>query len=282
MNSNIRRSAILILILILTMLYSMPAYADIGPKPSVHVTISSLADGHGLLFATLLGESDQYGPYQAVDGSSGDRNRYKEGAMEAFDAFCAYKDQDGYFFWGQVFEIRDGSFSWTYYPPEDFKILVYDSGNGEIYASGKVSRYAFDSYYSVSLRERGALDVTETPYLTKNILSFVIRVVLTLLIELLIAWLFGYRIRKEIRLIMITNIVTQILLNLILSLTDYYAGLLVWIIFFPVLEFGVLLIEMIIYLIGLRSHSKIRAVIYAITANLLSAGAGLLISISVR
>ena len=41
--------------------------------------------------------------------------------------------------------------AWTYYPPGDFKILLYYPETETFVSSGIYARYAFDTYYTVDM-----------------------------------------------------------------------------------------------------------------------------------
>jgi len=266
-------------------LFCLPVFADMGPKPSVHVYADGLPDH--TCYATLLGTTEAYGPYSVIsDGRVGST----DGEADAYDAFRAYAKAteavaaDGsevYYFWGQLFTLKGNGFSWGYYPPQSFKVLIYDPENGRVYASEKTGRYAFESYFRVTLLDDGTLSLKKEPHLAGNITSFLLRVVITLAVELFLALLFGYRKKREIRLIIIVNIITQVILNLILSYMDYYSGTLAWLFFFPVMELVVFVIEAAAYARGLRSHSKKRAVLYALIANAATAFIGLFIALNI-
>ena len=286
MNNSLRNTKhirVLAVIMLAAALFSMStvfACADVGPKPSVNISIENCPDYE--CYGTLLGKAEGYGPYHAVDPDV-ETGRYDNDARAAYNAFSSYaQSTEGFFFWGEVFTIDSSSFSWGYYPPEDFIILIYDPETAALYASGEESRFAFDSYYRVDLQDDGTLAVQETPYLTRNLMSFAIRVAVTITVELLIALVFRYRDKKEIRLIVITNCITQVMLNLLLSFIDYTSGLLTWVFIFPVLEIAVFIIEAIVYAIGLRSHSRKRAVCYALLANAATALIGFMIGVAIR
>ena len=272
-------SLFLLLLLLLSGLWT-PARADVGPKPSVYISVTA-ENGTDLssCYGTLLGSVDGYGPYSAVpkpeEGEEFSASG-KGGENEAFEAFRFYEDPDGYYFWGQVFTLEGGAMSWGYYPPEQFKILIYDTETGKYYISEKQERFAFDSYYEAVITSKGTIAVGEVPETGKQTGGFFLRVILTILIELLAGLLFGYRKKREILVIVCTNIVTQGLLNLALAILSYEGGLLTWIIILPILEVIVFALEAVIYAFLLKSEEKGRgrAVLYALAANILSFGLG--------
>ena len=98
------------------------------------------------------------------------------------------------------------------------------------------------------------------------------------MVELLIALLFGYRKKKEILLVVVVNLITQFGLNLFLAFSDRLMSYsMVWSAMFAFLEFIIFIGEAIVYMCCLKSHSRIRAVVYALSANLLTLLSGALI-----
>ena len=258
---------------LLSVLFLDPVYADVAPHPMVAIAIKNSPDI--TLYGTMLSSTESNGPYDADDIEKRKPDEKEE--ARAFDAFNNFATQDSFFFWGEVHDFKDGDFYWSYYPPDDFKILIYDLTDKVVYASDEVSRYAFDSYYSVSLQEDGTLSVTRTPHFELAIGSFFARLFLTLMIELLIATIFGYRDRKSIWLIVAVNCVSQAVLNLFLAISLYYHGQNTWNSFILLYEIIVFFIEAIILAVGLKSKSKLRAVLYSFAANLSSFLLGLFV-----
>ncbi len=259
--------------LLVAILYE-PVYADLAPHPSVTVTIEGFPDNN--VYGTLLSKTESYGPY-----SCDDIERKKPGDVEgakAFDAFYDYALHDSFFFWGDIHFFQKGNYHWGYYPPEVFKVFIYDPVKDIVYASEEKSNYAFDSYYRVRLQDDGTLSVTETPHFETIICEFLIRVFITVLVELMIAILFGYRDEKSIKIIIAVNCITQVILNLTLSLFVFFDGPSTWDVLLPVSELIVFLIEAVVYSIWLKMRSKKRAVLYALVANIASLYIGLRIA----
>ena len=56
-----------------------------------------------------------------------------------------------------------------------------------------------------------------------------------------------------------------------MGVLDYSSGLLVWLLFFPLMELIVMLIESVIYAFTLKEQKSVRRVVYGIVANIVSA-----------
>ena len=253
--------------------FTATAYADFGPKPSVVITTADLPES--ICYGTLLAAVESYARWHAVDEPIGDDKG--ETYAKAYNAFLEYAAQDDYYFWGRMFEIKDGHFSWTYYPPEKFKVLLYDTDKDMLYVGEEAERYALDSIYKASIHPDGTVRLSKAPYILENILNFCVRLVYTVTVEVLIAFIFGYRKKKEILIILVVNLFTQFCLNLLLSFSDYFLDTLVWGLLFPLLELAIIIGEAIAYAHCLKSHSRKRAVLYAIAANVITLLSGVLI-----
>ena len=273
---------LLLVIFSICSFFTRPVEADVGPKPSVKINVVNAPESS--YYLVLLSDKDSYGPWAKIEDVND--NISDENEKEAYAFFVSYKDSDGFNFIGNMSNDLKGidEYSWNYYPPETFKVAIYVPEDGSFYLSSEVTREAFYSYYTVDC-SKVSLDIKEDVRVADVLLNLLFRIVLTILCEVLIALLFGYRNKKELTLIIIVNIITQIVLNVIMSFFDYYGGMMLWLILLPVGELIVIIIEEIVYLIGLKSHSKWRAFFYCLLANLLSCSltfAGLFVGAAVH
>lgn len=277
------------------------AYADTGPKPSVRVSFTGLEDR--LCYATLLSQTPSTGPASVWDGDP--THAYHNGNEEWADldeatwrSFVDYEDGDGYYFlqWGwQVSDINE--LAWTYYPPNRFKVLLYFPESGEFICSDILERYAFHSYFDATVNAvdmtlsedhesadaaQKELDVVKRQQHLREFLCLAGRILLTLAIELLLAMAFGFR--RQLLLIGAVNVSTQLALNaalfLFFLLPHRYVG---FIFYYLLLELAVFAVEAVLFCRLLRrSTNKPRSfiVLYALCANVLSFGAGLILSVT--
>jgi hypothetical protein len=273
--------ATILCVIAISALFSTNVKADIGPKPSVVIDISGLEGQH--YYVTLLSSTESTGPYSAS-------NPYQEylGNYDMFAKFSQYDDIDGYYFLG-FFEdcFETNRFSWTYFPPQKFKLLIYLPETDTFIASYIMERYAFDSYFkAVVVEHEGDLSAQVSIELSKTydykgeVGSLVIRILLTIGIELAIAWFSDLRGKKVFFFIAVTNIITQILLNLALNFVNFHAGMDALIIFYILLEVVVFAFEAILYVKCLDTQvSKQKLVLYALSSNLTSFGFGMLLAL---
>lgn len=265
--------AVFITLIIVTPIY---LYGDAGPKPYVVINIRGL---EGQTYYTTLLSPDKYlGPYYVYDAEEPEEVRYREGDenYSIFRKFIDYTPPEGYYFL-QTFSntSEDHIYSWSYFPPNNYKVLIYlPQEERFIVSSEAYSNYAFATRYLATVVDDDIL-LTKNYKVVNDILSLLARIVLTILIEVGLAWLFKIRHKRLIWLIVIVNVVTQITLNVLLNLSNFYFGMVVAIGILFILEVVVFAIEALIYGFTFKrlSHGEIRGikgVVYALVANTIS------------
>lgn len=280
--------------MMILMLLPSAVYADVGPKPSIVIDFQGLENKR--YYVTLLSEIPDTGPYSAIDAHPGNQ-RFHEGDADygIWKAFAAYRDPDDYYFLQYFQDCTETSrFTWGYYPPPKFKILIYFPEEDRFLASKEVyERYAFDSYFTAAVQPSDVqgpnaaaaeIAAAKSYDYAKEILSFAVRTAATVAIEILIALLFGLRQKSILHFITVVNMITQSILNILLNLTLYYYGGMMFVLNYIWLESLVIAIEAAAYAIGFkRLHAeagmkKWFAPVYAFSANAVSFIVGMLIS----
>ncbi len=269
-------------VFITSLFFPIIAKADVGPKPCVFITFENM--GEETCYGTLLSESSSKGPASAWDGDAahvdiGNLDR------DIWEAFAYYQDVDGYYFLQEAWLCSESKrLSWTYYPPDPFKILLYYPETDTFAVSGICERYAFDSYFSVDMSgvdpdaagtQEPVLIAKKSYDYTGEVVSLIIRTVLTIVLEMGIALLFGFRQKRQLTLIAWVNIVTQVILNVRLNIVNYNRGFLAFLVFYFCDEAIVFLIEAVLYGILLRRISEKpvpvwKTFLYALAANVAS------------
>ena len=137
-------------IFISLVVFIVPVKADIGPKPSVHLTFKNMPEGK--YYVTLLTSEDSYGPWQPIT----EETFLEEDEQEVAKAFLeAIKDKELYCY-ENIQECSDNHFySWSYYPPDDFIIGIYFPNTKTVILSEPLERVAFDSYFTVTYTQEG-------------------------------------------------------------------------------------------------------------------------------
>jgi len=258
------------------------AHADTGPKPSVRITFENM--GEEVCYGTLLSKTDSTGPSSAWDGNPEHIYNY-DLDMDIWQAFVDYVDADGYYFLQEGWLCSESKeLNWTYYPPSSFKILLYYPELDTYTVSGIYERYAFDSYFRVTMDGLEIKSVDDKAYdFTWELISLACRVVVTIALELAIALLFVLRQKKLIMTIFGVNVVTQIGLNVALNIINYNRGAYMFVFCYVLLEILVFIVEAVAYTVLFRKGSepqisKKRTVSYALIANIVSFIGGMAIA----
>ena len=268
----------LFLCLVLAFALAGPASADTGPKPSVRVSFENAPEG--VFYGTLLSERSSTGPAR-YDPDYEPEEWQEVQDLAVWRAFQGYEDADGYYFLNELWDCSAGDLAWTYYPPENFKLLLYFPETGEFRVSGIYSRYAFDSYFTAGLAsEDGPLELKVSYDLAGEAFGLLARVVITIALELAAAFAWGYRSGRELGFITAVNVITQLAMNIAANLICFFSGTRFAVVFI-VLELAVTFAELLIYVRVLPkrgSRDGRSAAGYAIAANLVSAVAGMFLA----
>ncbi len=249
--------------------------ADTGPKPATR--IKGLSGGGERIIVTLLAEEERYGPNDTIPPGTPAASAFSEAMAAAWDAFVNYTDPDGFHFWGQLWEY---DVSWTYYPPEVFKVAVYyPEAEVLLVSSRSYERYAFRSDYRLVLPKlaedaaSGPVDMVlkkDTDWM-EDTWELLCRIALTLLVELGLALVWRYFRAEQLRFLLRVNLLTQVGLNVLLWVWYYLDGPLNALLRLVLAELVVLVVETTLYLWKLPDRGKWwRTVSYALVANLAS------------
>ena len=275
--------SLILMVLLLLPVLAVTVSADMGPKPGTSITVRP--GGGEYAIVTLLAQEEGNGPHWTIgpDEEPSSRIARDERLAQAWYAFRDYRDPDGYHFWGEIYE---GSVTWGYFPPENFKIAVYYPEYGILWVSEDTyERYAFDSDFRLNLPAVGAgaqsgevdMVLKKTSNLGSELAGFLFRVLLTLAMELAVARVFGLTEPGQKKLILRVNLLTQVGLNLLLWSWYYFDGPLAAMVRLILAEIVVLVVEGAIYLRKLRlDESRGKILGYTILANLASVTLGFL------
>lgn len=270
------------------------AFADFGPKPQLTVRVENAPQE--LYYLDLLAEGD----WDAKDTDSDDgieRNYYgkedtldpdllallRENVPEGWHA-CVAQGTAGAPIWGELYaESTDASGNdlhiFGYHGvPSTYRILLVTQ-SGKVWLSDELERRVLQS--SVTVHWADDIEnttVTVPSTVAGYLLQFVATLVPTLLIEGILLLLFQYSWKQNWKAFLLVNLLTQGLLAVASSSVTAHSGVSGWYIFFFFLpaELVVMLVEVFLYSGRslLTGHSKGRAALYAVTANLASAVLG--------
>lgn len=250
--------------------------ADFGPKESLTINFTNYSD---TMYVTIISNNVYYGPHIPInkDSNADEIAHYKEIYAsevpdEVFYAFLDYVSDDYSLGYG-IIKITE-TYRCGYYPPNNFKVLIYDTSDASFMVSDVYEQYAFSSYYTVDLSRDGIILVNSYDYVRETI-YLIIRIIVTIILEILVAILFRIKGKRNYIIIIITNVVTQVLLNVGLNVVTYFNSFFIF--EFLLLLFAeciVFVVEFLIYMFTLKDTSNSKAVLYALAANVLSAVTG--------
>lgn len=293
-----RTVQILLFCLILSSMI-LPAFADMGPKPSVHITLKNGPEE--ACYVTLLSTRYSTGPHTSVyrpdengtreEAPSNYPSYYGDGSdYGVYLAFRDYEasDPEELYFLQTYGLVQEGTYRWGYYPPQTFKVLLYFPEQEAFAVTEHLcERYAFDSYFTIDLAEVDlvpgqtvvGLTAAESYDHTWELISLAARILITIGLELLVAWGFALRRKGQLICILLVNVVTQMGLNAGLNLYAYHRGTSFLILAYAAMELAVLLAECAAYqlfLTGWSDHRKklLHVFRYALVANLISFAMG--------
>ena len=270
------------------------ALADSGPKPQLTVRVENAPQE--LYYLDLLAEGD----WDAKDTDSDDgieRNYYgkedtldpnllallRENVPEGWHA-CVAQGTTGAPIYGELYsESTDASgndlhvFGYHGVPSTYRIILVTQSG--KVWLSDELERRVLQSSVTVHWADNPeSTTVTVPSTVTGYLLQFLATLVPTLLIEGALLLLFRYSWKKNWKVFLLVNVLTQGFLAVASVSVTAHSGVSAWYLFFFLLpaELVVMLVEVFLYSGRglLTGHSKGRAALYAVTANLASAVLG--------
>ena len=271
---------------VLLVLFTMTAYADMGPKPSVTIKFRDFQNGD--FYVTLLSGTKHNGPWSKVeiDVDAPEGDQYTEEYIDAWWAFARFNDEEDYYFWGNVQKPekhtdRDGDYllySWDYFPPENFKLLIYFPYADQCFVCDEsMETYAFHSQYEVTHSEPDEfrLYIDRSYGYGWEVFAFLVRLCLTIAFEILVALMFGFKQKGQLQVILLANLVTQLALNLGLLTHEYPTIFFFYVVEYFIWEALIFGAEAITYKLTLYRfeapyQKKKRPVLYALTANIVS------------
>jgi len=288
------KKLLLLLVLCLGILFNTTSVsADMGPKPSVKITIIGMED---IPYTFDLLSEDVNGEFLDPNSDSFDYGHYlgEDYPDELFTFTC----NDGLSVWSMYgypmpyINQTDTTFNAqvyqeNYHPPREFKVLLYLE-DGTALVSELVSRQYFDSRMTWDVTNIDKTTSSEglgeisgnihigpyeeiTGWEKLSGVSFsrmLIRILITMTIELAILFLFRYKKKESYLLVGITNVVTQILLTYLVARTIVYNGYFSAVLLLLFLEAFIFVIEGVVYGNLLKEKSVWRAIGYTFIANL--------------
>lgn len=266
----------LVISLMMPLLIVLPVQADMGPKPSIKIIIKNPpADEY---YLDLLINENKSNNSQIENKNNLDPNKYallENYNVDGWQPALVHGTSMPLF--GRLTGDRLGQdmvHTFSYFgTPDRFKIIIATPDNRVI-----VSREIVRLSFQLTLKYDYATGaITQPAIVAAYLLQFISTLIPTLIIEGLLLLMFGFSLRNSIRPFIIVNLATQILLTAVLGTALITQGIFAaYLLALPV-EIVILIAESIAFSIMLKEHKKGRRVAFAITANIVSFIAGLVI-----
>ena len=257
-------------VLLLCLLCLVPtAYADIGPKPEVTITVVNAPEG--VLYLDLLAQgepTDQ--PYSNSNGECDPALLDNLRSLEGDGWVLAYTTgTKGPPVFGDVRPREDGTWRFSYVGlPETFRVAAATADEAKAaevsYTRDFVDNIVYD-WQANTVREA-------TPPPLRFLIRLAATLIPTLLIEGALFWLFSFRERRGWLVFLAVNTATQVGLHLAVGSILPQAGwhFLNYTLTILIPELIVWMAEAAAYAFLLREHSRGRRVGYAFAANFAS------------
>ena len=257
-------------VLLLCLLCLVPtAYADIGPKPEVTITVVNAPEG--VLYLDLLAQGEPMDqPYSNSNGECDPALLDNLRSLEGDGWVLAYTTgTKGPPVFGDVRPREDGTWRFSYVGlPESFRVAAATADEAKAaevsYTRDFVDNIVYD-WQANTVREA-------TPPPLRFLIRLAATLIPTLLIEGALFWLFGFRERRGWLVFLAVNTATQVGLHLAVGSILPQAGwhFLNYTLTILIPELIVWVAEAAAYAFLLREHSRGRRVGYAFAANFAS------------
>ncbi len=261
--------------------------ADMGPKPSITITIIGIDEPYSFELLSL----ERYPDAEVLDEEMLiDETEYSYYLDTYPSVLNGYIDNDDftpfvlYSLAGGIKRTANTSTSQTfaidYMPPDTFKIVLVTEDD-KLIVSEIINRLAFNTVIEYDLngvdtstnQDRVGVvtgNLSSAKITFDTILRTILRVIYTILIEIGVFYFFKYRKKDSYKIVVLTNATTQLILSYIVIYTAITNGLFQALIYLILLEVIIFFVEALIYSIFLKEHTKVRAFSYAFVANFAS------------
>ena len=276
----------LIITVLILLSVTLPASADMGPKPDLVIDFSGI---HEPCVVTVLSTVKSYGPNQPMQiawmpwwdeqAPAIDKEIYQKFIDET--ARLNQDRTEQLYFWGVLEEKSPYVFG--YYPPEIFYVLVYfPETDSFLLSEESYTRTVFHTELSITVENGKLLFNARQPLYgimktwTDND-AVVLRLLVTIITEVVLGMFFMKYTSRSLLTVIGVNVLTQILLNIVIWLRYYVLRNSVST-YFPLLagaEILIFLIEGFVYSKLIKREELSRPYLYALIANVFTFWLGL-------
>lgn len=266
-----------VLPLLLCVLFLIPtAYADLGPKPELTVTVVNAPEGELYLDLLTRGTPTRYSWFDEEDEAACDpvilqnlRSLEGDGWVLAYSTGASENAPVA----GSLHPREDGTWFFFYLGlPETFRVAAATADGAKVVESSYTRQFV--SHIVYDWQANTVRDAT--PSVLRFFLRLASTLIPTLVIEGVLFWLFGFREKHSWLVFAVVNVLTQLGLHLAMGASLTRAGWYFLSYFFLLLlpELIIWAVEAALYAALLREHSRRRQIGCALLANLASFAAG--------
>ena len=260
--------------MVIMILFSVTAYADMAPKPKIIVNVENAPKEYYL---------DILAPYISDIGYKYNSDMIEKYGEKVVEKMFSLTDEGWYprvcddhsMTWGDLTADKNGQHVFRYNPPEKFRVIIL-SADGEIKVSDTIVRNNFQREITI---DYNTMEYFKRPVWQVFPMQFVSSFIPTVIIELFILLLFRFSISNNLAVFLGANFVTQLVLNFIITYMFIKEGpgafLFGWLIII-IIEGFITYTEALVYRKYLKGHNEALRFQYGIVANITSASVSLL------
>lgn len=276
MNDRVKRAVAILILVVMAAGFSMTAArADMGPKPSITLTVTNGPEEYyvGLLYLSQYGkEKESTLMLDVVD------DEHVKAYLESFsyDKWCWYKSPVGKNYYHSS---KDATYEFDYSVPEHFRVILI-TGDGTVYLSADLTKTEFDAECTYDLIT-GMITEQREHAVANRIATVVVNFLVTIFVEMIVLLLFYPCTARNLLCLFLINALTNIPFNVYMVYYNTSRG---WTMLGPLVrgELIIILTEAILYSLLLRTKdgekSWLKGIRFAVIGNLFSAFSDLFMS----
>lgn len=269
---SVKKPLILFLmVIIFPLIFSFNVNADAGPKPSIEMIVKNPPQTE--YYLDLLIDYNVEKPYKNI----------REDEINSKQMYNLLKNYntDG---WrpalvtgtrvplhGELVGTKSGDNMSHYFSyvgvPDRFKVIIVTEDNNIIVSDNIIDRKAFNCrvYFDLDTNK-----LSESPLVLEYFIQFITTFIATFIIEGFILILFRFNLKQNWKTFLVINVITLAFLNFLIFGTMYYLGSFAAVFFYILFEIVIFITEAKLFAKYLKQHSKLRRVMFALTANIAS------------
>ncbi len=201
------------LLVITALLVTVPGIWN-GYYQTTEVTFKGI---HETCYGTLLSKKSESGTW------SYQLELDLDAPEEVTAFFKEYRDTDRFFFLNYFQDVTDGLLYWPYYPPEEFKILLYFPDSGTVIVSDPIERYSLTSPFKAVISDESMTVMRNYDYL-KMVRIALYRTILLTIAAVVTAVLYAQPYSNEIKYMILGNFLYQTLINALIAFYSFKNG----------------------------------------------------------